>query len=59
MDTILIKHICRIPNRFQAVFLKELNMLQVKIKDRLKFLNHVDYQFPLSPSPNYLTWIYK
>ena len=55
MDTILIKHICRIPNRFQAVFLKELNTLQVKIKDRLKFLNHVDYQFPLSPSPNYLT----
>ena len=55
MHTILIKHICRIPNRFQAVFLKELNMLQVKIKYRLKFLNNVDYQFPLSPSPNYLT----
>ena len=31
MDMILIKHICRIPNHFQAVFLKELNMLQVKI----------------------------
>ena len=55
MAMILVKHICRTPNHFQAVFLKELKMLEVKIKYRLKFLTYIDNQFPLSPSPNYLT----